>query len=66
MKRFIIPVLWTIVLFIGLVQFSFSQNTCFQADNNNVFEETPVAISIAKGDFNHDGNIDICQVSQCC
>lgn len=59
MKRFITPILWTIVLFFGLVQFSFSQNICFQTDNNNVFEGTPVAKSIAKGDFNHDGNIDI-------
>src|SRR5690554_4374209 len=48
-----------IVLFFGIAQFSFSQTTCFQADNNYVFEGSSSAKSIAKGDFNNDGHLDI-------
>src|SRR5690554_6299334 len=56
MKRILINI---IVLVFGLAQFSFSQTTCFQADNNYVFEGSSNSRSIAKGDFNNDGNIDI-------
>src|SRR5690554_1580760 len=56
MKRILINI---IVLVFGLAQFSFSQTTCFQADNNYVFEGSSSAKSIAKGDFNNDGHLDI-------
>src|SRR5690554_3291111 len=48
-----------IVLFFGIAQFSFSQTTCFQSDNNYVYEGGNSARSIAKGDFNNDGVIDV-------
>ncbi|WP_417265551.1 FG-GAP-like repeat-containing protein [Brumimicrobium sp.] len=48
-----------IVLFFGIAQFSISQTTCFEADNNFVFEGSSSARSIAQGDFNNDGEIDI-------
>src|SRR5690554_4535722 len=48
-----------IVLFFGIAQFSISQTTCFEADNNFVFEGSSSERSIAQGDFNNDGEIDI-------
>ncbi|PKR80084.1 hypothetical protein CW751_12040, partial [Brumimicrobium salinarum] len=48
-----------IVLFLGMAQFAITQTTCFQADNNYVFEGGSSTKSIAYGDFNNDGVLDV-------
>ncbi|MBW7867611.1 MAG: T9SS type A sorting domain-containing protein [Brumimicrobium sp.] len=48
-----------IVLILGLAQFPFSQTTCFSTDNSFIFDGANNAKSIAKGDFNNDGLLDI-------